>query len=139
MQTIFEGISVLLDLLAVHGTAFVISANLETRLAHICKHYTNLLSLVGHGLLVGVKPSVPRLGVVKIFSGAWVWIAKCVRGIAHASKCREAAALDGDGLRHVRVGLGLAELARLEGLPDEFGLASGDRDPRPWRGSAFCT
>merc|ERR1719322_1524878 len=99
MQPIFEGISILLNLLAVQGTAFVISGHLEALLANIGKNHANLLSLVQHGLLVGVKPGIPLLRVVKVFGGARVWIAQVVRGIVHAGQRREATALDRDGFR----------------------------------------
>mmetsp|Transcript_16217 Transcript_16217/g.44065 ORF Transcript_16217/g.44065 Transcript_16217/m.44065 type:complete len:229 (+) Transcript_16217:538-1224(+) len=99
MQTVLEAVSILLDLLAVQGAAFVISAHLEALLADVGKDRADLLSLVEHGRLVGVEPSVPRLRVVKVLGSARIRIAQVVRDIVLASQCRVVAALDGDGLR----------------------------------------
>merc|ERR1719330_2086366 len=79
MQTILEVVSVLLDLLAVDGASFVISADLEALLADLGESHTNLLSLVEHGLLVGVEPGVPLLGEVKILASARGWISSLGR------------------------------------------------------------
>mmetsp|Transcript_37070 Transcript_37070/g.50778 ORF Transcript_37070/g.50778 Transcript_37070/m.50778 type:complete len:227 (+) Transcript_37070:559-1239(+) len=97
MQTIFEVVSILLDLLSVHGAAFGISANLKALLANLRKHHTNLLPLIEHSLLVGVEPRVPLLRVVKILGCARVWIAQVVRNVVLASQCSVVAALDRDG------------------------------------------
>ena len=98
MQTILEVVSILVDLLAIQGTAFVISSHLEALLADVGKSLANLVPLVEHGLLVGVEPGVSLLGEVKVFGNARVRIAKVVRGIVLASQRCEVAALDGNGL-----------------------------------------
>jgi len=97
MQAALEIVSVLFELLAVHGASFVISAHLEALLADIGKSHADLVPLVEHGFLVCVEPGVPLLGVVQVLSSAGVWPAQVVRGIVLPSQRRVVAALDGDG------------------------------------------
>mmetsp|Transcript_70857 Transcript_70857/g.136674 ORF Transcript_70857/g.136674 Transcript_70857/m.136674 type:complete len:527 (+) Transcript_70857:134-1714(+) len=98
MKPIFEVVSKFLNLLSIQRASFVISTDLKSFFANICKCHVNFTLLFLHGLLVCVQPSVPLLWVVKVLRSARVWISQVVWGIVNAGQSRVATALDWDGL-----------------------------------------
>mmetsp|Transcript_4127 Transcript_4127/g.12873 ORF Transcript_4127/g.12873 Transcript_4127/m.12873 type:complete len:453 (+) Transcript_4127:219-1577(+) len=104
VHAILEVVTILLHMLGVERAAQLVIAGLEAFLTDLGECLGNLFTLVQHGTLVGVEPTVPLRGSIQISGSALVRFPKVVRRVVLASQGRVVAALERNRLRAGVVG-----------------------------------